>query len=230
MSDIASCFSFALRSCIKMILGEGVWIVLLLFIGKNTFKFPDNHSGVLFDRNIATTRVQFGQYMVDLPRFQDLHERILDERSIDNGEIRTAVLCADDTDCFQVPQAAFLSKENGIFHGGELQLRECRGFQLIFPTDTRSFSTYAIENQFSLQPRNVKLPCPFSHDFLSLACGFFEINEIHYWDLVSCLLVILPWYCIFILLIWFKVRYTFRSRRLRFTRYRGHIWSRRKAY
>ena len=105
-----------------------MWIVLLLSIGQNTFKFPDNHSGVLFARNIATTRVQYDQCMVDLPRFQDLHERILDERSVDNGDIRTAVLCADDTDCFQVPQAAFLSTENGIFHGGELQLREFRVF------------------------------------------------------------------------------------------------------
>ena len=107
-----------------MILSEGVWIVLLLSSGQNIFKFPDNHSVVLFARNIATTRVPFGQHMVDLLRFQDLHERIFVERSIDNGEIRTAVLCADDTDCFQVPQAAFLSKENGIFHRGNLQLRE----------------------------------------------------------------------------------------------------------
>ena len=178
-----------------MILSEGVWIVLLLCLGQNILKFPDKYSGVVFARNIETTRVSFGLDGFDRVRFQGQHKDIFDGRSMDNGEIRTALLCVDDTDGFQVADTAFFkfSKEHRFCRGGELHLREFCRFHLIIMNGARSFSRYVHENQFIFRTRNVKLPNASSRDFSIFACIFFDVDEINYRDIVSCVCVILPW-------------------------------------
>ena len=99
-----------------MILSKGVWIVLLLCLGQNIYKFPDKYFGVVFARNVETTRVSFGLYGFDRVRFQSQHKDIFDGRSMDSGELWIALFCADDIDGFQVAYTAFFnfSKEHRI--------------------------------------------------------------------------------------------------------------------
>ena len=120
--------------------------------------------------------------------------------------------------------------EKGIYHGGELNLREFYGFQPTVNKGITKLQGYTFAKKFYLQPSDVKLLRPITCDFWNNATNLNDVYEINYRDIVVFFCFNLHWTCMFILLIYFKVFGKVQWTTLQYTRYRGHIWSRRKVY
>ena len=179
-----------------MILTGRVWFLLLICLQCNIFKFHDERSAFAFAQNITTNGDSFCSQGITLVLCQILPKQIFMEKCITNGEFDSSTLWKGNTIGLHVPQAVFftLTNEKGIYHGGELNLREFYRFQL------------------------------------TVASNLNEVYEINYRDLVIFFCFNLPWTCMFILLLKFKLFGKAQWTTLQYTRYRGHIWSRRKVY
>ena len=57
-----------------------------------------------------------------------------------------------------------------------------------------------------------------------------QVRAIRFRDVVITFFLYLPWNCILMLLLWFMVFGKFQLGGMYYTRYRGHLWSKRKIY
>ena len=108
------------------------------------------------------------------------------EKCINNGEFDTYTLWKGNTIRFHLEQAVFLifSNEKGIYHGGELNLREFYRFQPTVNKGITKLHGYTFAKGFYLQPSDVKLLRHITVDFYNNASNFNEVYEINYRDIV----------------------------------------------
>lgn len=210
----------------------GLCFLFIICLRCNIFTFHDEHSGEAFAQNITTTRISFCLQRINLGLCQNLAKPFCMEECINNEEFHGITLWKGITVGLHDPGAVLFTYRNEkiISLGGEHQFREFYRLQLKLSVGLRQFDAYKFAKQFYFQPSDVTLLRPISCIFYNPALNFNTILEVNYWHIVIFLCVNLPWNSIFMLLIWFLLFGKFRSRRLRYTRYRGHIWSRRKIY
>ena len=125
------------------------------------------------------------------------------EKCINNGEFDSCTLWKGNTISLHLKQSVFLilTNEKGIYHGGELNLREFYTFQPAVNKGITKLHGYTFAKEFYLQPSDVKLLRPITCDFWNNATNLNDVYEINYRDIVIFFCFNLHWTCMFILLI-----------------------------
>ena len=129
-----------------MILTGRVWFILLICLQCNIFKLDDEFA-FAFAKNISTNGDSFCSQGITLVLCQIPPKQIFMEKCITNGAFDSSTLWKDNTIGLHVPQVVFLtlSNEEGIYHGGDLNVREFYRFQLTVASNLNEF--YEINNR-----------------------------------------------------------------------------------
>ena len=186
-----------------MMLTGRMWFLLLFCLQSDIFKLHDGSSAFVFGQYITTNRESFCSQGTSLDLCQILPTQIFMEKCINNGEFDTYTLWKGNTIRLHLKQAVFLifSNEKGIYHGGELNLREFYRFQPTVNKGITKLHGHTFAKGFYLQPSDVKLLTHITVDFYNNASNFNEVYEINYRDIVIFFCFNLHWTCMFILLI-----------------------------
>ena len=186
-----------------MILTGRVWFLLLICVECNIFKFHVLHSAFEFSQNITTNPISSCCQGMNLVLRKTLPQQIFMQKCTNNGNIRNSTLWKGNTDILHVPQAVLftLTNEMGIYHGGELDLREFHTFQVQDYNGITQLHEYTFTKHFYLQSSDVKLLRQIACVFGDTASNSNEVDEIYYRVIVIFFFFNLPWTCIFTLLL-----------------------------
>ena len=186
-----------------MILIGRVWFLLLICLECSIFKSHDVDSVFAFAQNITTNPDSFCFQGINLPLCQTLPQQIFMEKCINNEEFYNNTLWKCNSVSLHVLQAVLFTSinEKGIYHGGELNIREFHKFQQTVYNGITQLHEYTIEKQFSLQSSDIALSRQFVCVYGDTASNSNEVYEINYRDILIFFCFYLPWTCFFILLI-----------------------------
>ena len=163
-----------------------MWFLLLFYLSSNIFKFRDESSAFVFGQDITTNRESLCSQGMSLVLCQIIPTQIFKEKCINNGGYDSCTLWKGITISLHLKQAVFLTltTEKGIYHGGELNLREFYTFQPAVNKGITKLHGYTFAKEFYLQPSDVKLLRPITCDFWNNATNLNDVYEINYRDIV----------------------------------------------